>query len=121
MPVPPLVLVVEDDPDVLEAVCDVLEVGGFRVARAWNGAEAMERVAEERPAVILLDLRAPVTDGEELARRLRKGGQGDIPIVILSADGNPRQAALLGAQGYLAKPFDLQALLTQVRSMTSRG
>jgi len=115
----PLVLVVEDDLDILEAICDALEANGYHVARARNGAEALERVVEARPSVILLDLMMPVMDGAAFAGQLRTAGRGDIPIVVISADGNPRQAALIGAQGYLAKPFDLQALLTQVASMTS--
>jgi CheY-like chemotaxis protein len=116
----PLVLVVEDDPDILDVICDLLEVEGYRVARARHGVEALERMREGRPAVILLDLMMPVMDGFAFAGRLREAGDGDIPLVVISADGNPRQAALVGAQGFLAKPFDARALLTQVASMTSR-
>ena len=52
----PLVLVVDDDPDILEAICDILGNEGYRIARARHGLEALERLKEERPAVILLDL-----------------------------------------------------------------
>jgi CheY-like chemotaxis protein len=116
----PLVLVVDDDPDILEAICDVLEVEGYRVARARNGQEALDRVGEERPRAILLDLMMPVMDGIAFAEALRERAGGErIPIVVISADGNPQRAVAVGARGFLAKPFDIDALLAQVVIATS--
>jgi two-component system, chemotaxis family, chemotaxis protein CheY len=116
---PPLVLVVDDDPDILDAVCDILESERYRVARARHGAEALERVQEERPSIILLDLMMPVMDGVAFARALRASdGDARIPIVVISADGNPQKAAAVGARGFLAKPFDIEALLAQVAAAT---
>ncbi len=116
----PLVLVVDDDPDILEAICDVLEVEGYRVARARNGQEALGRVGEERPRAILLDLMMPVMDGIAFAEALRERAGGErIPIVVISADGNPQRAVAVGARGFLAKPFDIDALLAQVVIATS--
>ena len=116
----PLVLVVDDDPDILEAICDVLEREGYRVARARQGQEALDRVGEERPGAILLDLMMPVMDGVAFAEALRaRTGGAPIPIVVISADGNPQRAEAVGAQGYLAKPFDIDALLAQVAVATS--
>ncbi len=113
----PLVLVVDDDPDILEAIGDILEGEGYRVSRARHGVEALERVSEERPAVILLDLMMPVMDGLSFAQALRERERGkDIPIVVISADGNPQRAASIGALAYLAKPFDIDALLAHVAS-----
>jgi two-component system, chemotaxis family, chemotaxis protein CheY len=114
----PLVLVVDDDPDILDAICDILEGEGYRVARARHGLEALERTAEETPAIILLDLMMPVMDGLAFAHALRQRDSAHrIPIVVISADGNPQKAAAIGAQGYLAKPFDIDALLAHVSSM----
>ncbi|ABC81760.1 MULTISPECIES: response regulator [Anaeromyxobacter] len=115
----PLVLVVDDDPDILDAICDILEGEGYRVARARHGLEALDRVAEEEPSIILLDLMMPVMDGLAFAQALRqrRNGAPRIPIVVISADGNPQKAASVGAQGYLAKPFDIDALLAQVTDM----
>ena len=111
----PLVLVIDDDPDILDAICDILEVEHYRVARARNGAEALERVEAERPAVILLDLMMPVMDGVAFAHALHARPQvSDVPILVISADGNPARAASVGARGYLAKPFDIDALLGHV-------
>ncbi|WP_242335366.1 MULTISPECIES: response regulator [Anaeromyxobacter] len=116
----PLVLVVDDDPDILDAICDILEGEGYRVARARHGVEALERVEAEKPAIILLDLMMPVMDGLAFAQALReRPGRAEIPIVVISADGNPQRAASVGAAGYLAKPFDIDALLAQVAQMTS--
>ena len=90
----PLVLVVDDDPDILDAVCDILEGEQYRVSRARHGREALERVAEERPAIVLLDLMMPVMDGVAFAHALRaQYTEDDIPIVVISADGNPQRAA----------------------------
>ncbi len=115
----PLVLVVDDDPDILEAICDILEAEGYRVARARHGEEALERVEAQRPDVILLDLMMPVMDGVAFAQALRlRPAVSDVPIVVISADGNPQRAAAVGATGYLAKPFDIEALLTQVAGIT---
>jgi CheY-like chemotaxis protein len=115
----PLVLVVDDDPDILEAICDILEAEGYRVARARHGEEALARVDEQRPDVILLDLMMPVMDGVAFAQALRlRPAFRDVPIVVISADGNPQRAAAVGASGYLAKPFDIEALLAQVAGIT---
>ena len=117
----PLVLVVDDDPDILDAICDILEAEHYRVSRARHGAEALDRVAEERPAVILLDLMMPVMDGVTFASLLRQRPPvADVPILVISADGNPQRAASVGARGYLAKPFDIDALLAHVAAITGR-
>lgn len=119
---PPLVLVVDDDPDILDAICDILETEGYRVSRARHGVEALARIDAERPAVILLDLMMPVMDGVAFARALReRPADAQVPILVISADGNPQRAAAVGAQGYLAKPFDIDVLLASVAAMTAPG
>jgi len=118
----PLVLVVDDDPDILDAVCEILETEGYRVARARNGREALDRVDHEPPAVILLDLMMPVMDGSTFAQALRgRPRHRGIPIVLLTAAGSPQKAAALGASGYLAKPFEIEVLLSYVAGLTRPG
>jgi CheY-like chemotaxis protein len=119
---PPLVLVVDDDPDILEAICDILAGEGYRVARARHGLEALAAMDRERPALVLLDLMMPVMDGLAFAQALR-GRERDrgVPIVVISADGNPQKAAAVGARGFLAKPFDIDALLGEVATITAGG
>jgi CheY-like chemotaxis protein len=118
----PRVLVVDDDPDILDAICDILEGEGYAVARARHGAEALDRLHERRPDVILLDLMMPVMDGLAFAQALRERRlEPEIPIVVISADGNPQKAASIGARGFLAKPFDIDALLAYVASVAQRA
>jgi CheY-like chemotaxis protein len=112
------VLVVDDDPDILEALSEILEAEGFEIRRARNGKEALERLSPEPPQLILLDLMMPVMDGWEFAQRLRQLPESvsHIPIIVLSADRNvSNKATGIGAAGYLAKPFELNDLLDMVR------
>nr|WP_242544492.1 response regulator [Corallococcus sp. NCSPR001] len=113
----PVVLVVDDDPDILEALSEILEAEGFEIRRARNGKEALERLEPDPPHLILLDLMMPVMDGWEFAQRMRqKPDFAGIPIIVLSADRNVGSKAKdIGAMGHLAKPFELNDLLSMVR------
>ena len=109
------VLVVDDDPDILDALSEILEVEGYDVQRARNGREALQRLEQEMPDLVLLDLMMPVMDGWEFARSLSPGARP--PIIVLSADRNvSAKAREIGALGWLAKPFELSELLAAVRS-----
>jgi len=108
------VLVVDDDPDILDALSEILEVEGYDVHRARNGREALVRVEQTPPDLVLLDLMMPVMDGSEFARNLAPGRRP--PIIVLSADRNVSLKAMeIGALGWLAKPFELDELLAAVR------
>ena len=109
------VLVVDDDPDILDALSEILEVEGYEVQRARNGREALQRIEQDMPDLVLLDLMMPVMDGWEFARSLAPGARP--PIIVLSADRNvSAKAREIGALGWLAKPFELSELLAAVRS-----
>lgn len=112
-----VVLVVDDDPDILEALSEILEAEGFEIRRARNGKEALERLEPNPPQLILLDLMMPVMDGWEFAQRMKqRPSVAGIPIIVLSADRNVgNKAAEIGAVGHLAKPFELNDLLDMVR------
>jgi len=115
---PSTVLVVDDDPDILEALSEILEAEGFEIRRARNGKEALDRLEPDGPQLILLDLMMPVMDGWEFAQRMRQRPPeiARIPIIVLSADRNVgSKASDLGAVGHLAKPFELNDLLELVR------
>ena len=110
------VLVVDDDPDILDALSEILEVEGYHVQRARNGREALQRLELGLPDLVLLDLMMPVMDGWEFARSLDPGARP--PIIVLSADRNvSAKAKEIGALGWLAKPFELSDLLAAVRSV----
>jgi two-component system, chemotaxis family, chemotaxis protein CheY len=110
------ILVVDDDPDILEALAEILDAEGFEVDRARNGKEALERMDKSPPQLVLLDLMMPVMDGWEFSQHMRKrDGISDTPIIVLSADRNVSSKAKdIGAVGYLAKPFELGDLLDLV-------
>lgn len=112
-----VVLVVDDDPDILEALSEILEAEGFEIRRARNGKEALERLEPNPPQLILLDLMMPVMDGWEFAQKMKqRPSVAGIPIIVLSADRNVgNKAAEIGAVGHLAKPFELNDLLEMVR------
>jgi CheY-like chemotaxis protein len=110
-------LIVEDDIDVLQSLADVLDAEGFDTARASNGRQAIDYLrAGNRPELILLDMMMPIMNGWEFRQeQLRTAGAEDIPVVVLTADGEPRRkAAALHAQGHLAKPVGVDALLQEI-------
>jgi CheY-like chemotaxis protein len=111
------VLVVEDDTDVGLALVEVLEAGGFRAHVAGNGLRALEYLRTgKRPSLILLDMMMPVMDGWQFRRAQQQLPQiADIPVVVLTADGEPQQkAAALKAHGHIRKPASIEALLGEV-------
>ena len=108
------VLVVDDDPSILDIVGDILESEGYRVEKASNGAEALREVERICPAVILLDMRMPVMDGWTFAKALKERNIR-IPILVMTAAQNAgRWADEIEADGYLDKPFDLLDLLHSI-------
>jgi CheY-like chemotaxis protein len=105
---------VDDDTSILDTVTAILSGEGYDVVSAATGQEALDAVARSRPLLILLDMRMPVMDGWAVARALRAQGSS-IPIVVMTAaESAKRWADEVGAEGYLAKPFGLDELLTIV-------
>lgn len=108
------VLVVDDERDLQEAMCGVLESAGHFTVRASNGREALEHLKQAgTTCVILLDLTMPVMDGWEFReRQLGDETLASIPVVVITADGNAREKAdRLAAQGFLRKPFRANDLI----------
>jgi CheY-like chemotaxis protein len=111
------ILVVDDDTDIRETLAQILEFEGFTVTCASNGQEAMARLESLRPSLILLDLMMPVMNGYEFRQAQKANPEiSDIPVIILSADGNVHQkAAAADVRTYLKKPIELEMLLTAIR------
>lgn len=118
----PGVLVVDDDPDLSALLEMVLVDAGYRVRTAPDGRAALAAVEEEMPAVILLDMRMPVMNGWEFARAFRARHGRASPIVVVTAAENARlRAEEIGAEGWLAKPFDLDDVLSTVERQLHGG
>ena len=114
----PLVLVVDDEPDVRALMRDVLQLSGFRVIEAGRVLEGVELARQQRPDVITMDLMLPDLDGFEAIRLLREQPEThDTPVVVLSAiEVEPGDPRALGATVCLTKPFSSADLLTAIRS-----
>ncbi len=115
-----LILVIDDDPDIREVVREILEGEGYLVTTAANGAEALRVLEQQRPALVLLDMRMPVLNGWDFAAALRARGARPPILVMTAAQSARRWAEEIGAQGYIAKPFDLSDLLTAVERLLSQ-
>jgi signal transduction histidine kinase/CheY-like chemotaxis protein len=111
------VLVVDDDAAVRRYLETVLTEGGYAVATARSGAEALKLAASWKPGCITMDLRMPGMDGREAIRRLRaEPATRDIPVMVLTV-ASSRERAASGADAVLAKPVDEEALLAAVRNL----
>src|SRR2546421_2675714 len=121
----PEVLVVEDEPDIRALIVHHLMADGFRCRTAADGEEAVARVRNAVPDLIVLDLMVPGIDGLELTRRLRADPvSAGVPIIMLTAkaDEIDRVVGLeMGADDYVAKPFSPKELLARVRAVLRRS
>ncbi len=116
------VLVVEDDQDLSALLELVLADAGYGVRVAGDGRAALRCVEEAMPGVILLDMRMPVMNGWEFAREFRARYGRACPVVVVTAAENARlRAEEIGADGWLAKPFDLDAVLEMVERQLHGG
>jgi CheY-like chemotaxis protein len=106
------VLVVDDEPDAVELLQEFLAGKGYEVVTAANGEEALQRVKEDRPHLILLDVRMPGMSGLEVLRQVRRIDQevGVIMVTAVNEEETGRQALALGAFDYVVKPLDLTYL-----------
>ncbi len=110
------VLVVEDDLSLCEALCDTLEIGGYRVVSARNGTEALVKLEHGQFKLVVSDVQMPVMDGFQLLKNMQQK-YSETPVLLMTAFGTiPKavEAMQAGASDYLIKPFDAEALVNKV-------
>ena len=124
------ILVIDDDPDLVEALKIILETGSYRVVCAFDGREGLKKVKEENPDLIILDLLLPKEDGDVLCRQLKRNPRyTDIPILVLTAVAEEvnikvfpkHKLSSLPADDYVHKPIQPQALLDRVKKLLARS
>jgi DNA-binding response OmpR family regulator len=109
-----VVLVVDDDAAIRDVVRDALELDGYRVVTARDGAEGLDALRDVAPCLVLLDMRMPVLDGWAFNRQYRDHTDRAPVVVMTAADNAERWRAEIGGDGCLPKPFDLDALYATV-------
>jgi len=115
------ILVVDDDPDLVETVAMMLESKGCEVGRAYDGVEGEESIQERRPDLVILDIMMPRMSGFEVCRRLKGDPKtADIPVIMVTAlneFGDIERAIDSGTDDFISKPVNKLELLTRVRTM----
>jgi two-component system KDP operon response regulator KdpE len=119
---PPRILVVDDEPNILGTLAPLLRARGYEVHTAMTGRAAIETVDREKPDLIVLDLGLPDIDGVEVCRQIRESLS--VPIVVLSArgaEGDKVRALDVGADDYVTKPFGAEEFLARIRAALRRS
>jgi CheY-like chemotaxis protein len=111
------ILVVDDDPDILEGMEEFLTAAGYSVETAHDGAEALQRARQTRPDVLIVDLMMPIMDGAALIEKLREDAKtSHVPVIVFSADRQVyAKATSLQANGAMRKPIDFEELQETLR------
>ena len=118
------ILVVEDEQDILQLITLYLEREGFHTITAMNGLEALKKVTENKPSLVILDLMLPEMDGLEVCKRLRSvPDTAMLPIIMLTAKAEESDTIVgleLGADDYVTKPFSPKTLVARVKALLRR-
>lgn len=110
------ILVVDDDPDILEAIQLILSTGGYDSATTTKGEETYERVKEYEPDIIILDVLLSGNDGRTICQNLKRMKETThIPVIMISAHPTAKESVKkCGADGFVAKPFSVSELLDEI-------
>lgn len=117
------ILVVEDEVHISELIKYNLETNGYTAVIAQDGEEAIQKVSEDKPDLVLLDVMLPKMDGLEVCTKIRNKIDEDIPIVMLTAKSEELDVILgleMGADDYILKPFSVKEMLARIKSVLRR-
>jgi DNA-binding response OmpR family regulator len=118
------ILVIDDEPNIVQTLKDRLEMNEYEVVTASNGREGLQLAEKENPDVILLDVIMPVMDGHEMLETLRQQPWGqDMSVIMLTARSQTQdivRANSCGIDDYIVKPFDLSELLEKIESIVEQ-
>ncbi len=118
------ILVVDDEPSVVEVVSLYLKREGYQVRQAHDGQAALIAINQRRPALVVLDLMLPKVDGLEIMRRLREHPAGSVPVIMLTARSQETDRIYgleMGADDYVTKPFSPAELVARVKAVLRRA
>jgi len=117
-----LILLVDDEPNIIELAKLYLEREGFRTAAVGDGAQAVEAARKQNPALVVLDIMLPTLDGYEVCKRVRS--ESEVPIIMLTARDEDIDKIIgleLGADDYMTKPFNPRELVARVKAILRRS
>lgn len=118
------ILVVDDEPNIVQTLKDRLEMNDFQVLTATNGKEGLDTALSEQPDVILLDVIMPIMDGLEMLEALRQDVNGkELSVIMLTARSQTddiARASSAGIEDYIVKPFDLSELLEKIERVLEK-
>ncbi|MFT7186204.1 MAG: two-component system alkaline phosphatase synthesis response regulator PhoP [Pseudohongiellaceae bacterium] len=119
------IVVVEDEPDILEVLCYNLKREGYQVFESLDGREGLALIEQKVPDIVILDLMLPGIDGLEICRKLKSNSRTQhIPIIMVTAKGEESDVVLglgVGADDYIPKPFSPKELIARVKAVLRRG
>jgi two-component system response regulator VicR len=119
---PPKILIVDDEPPIVDVLSYNLKQANYEVVVAWDGEQALAQARREQPDLIILDLMLPRLDGLEVCRTLRR--ERDVPIIMLTARDAEVDRVVgleLGADDYVVKPFSVRELMARVKNLLRRA
>lgn len=115
------ILIVDDEPDLVQTLQDRLEMNGYSITTAGNGKEGLEKAVQEKPDIVLLDVIMPIMDGLKMLEALRENPQSKDCAVIMVTARSQRQdivrAKTCGIEDYIVKPFNLGELIEKIENV----
>jgi len=121
MPMKDLIMIIDDDPGIKLAFEKVLTGEDFLIATSSNSERLIDLIGSKKPRVVILDMKMPGYSGADLLRKIKKSNR-KLPVIIMTAYSNmftEKDAKMLGADAYLKKPFEINVMLSKLRSLVN--